>query len=248
MDRVLACLYSCKSEGGRRIKWVEQQRSVYVSSLRYIPLYLSIIPLIIFVRCLERIRLELNGKHSRETSFQVKGFGNLRSRRDLSSLQRGFDFSDAPNEIVTTIVRWIRENRFWCTWCRHRACERRSESTTSRFGPRGNKGNDRSKPSSDRFFDRTRGEAKLETPTIAFGLLKVREGYSLYFPDDIDRGRYLDASLGQSIYKKHPRYFHGSVLSDTRCSFIKSTNKRDRTCTPPLSIMFSFSFDRIPLS
>lgn len=116
MDRVLACLYSCKSEGGRRIKWVEQQRSVYVSSLRYIPLYLSIIPLIIFVRCLERIRLELNGKDSRETSFQVKGFGNLRSRRNLSSLQRGFDFSDAPNEIVTTIVRWIRENRFWCTF------------------------------------------------------------------------------------------------------------------------------------
>lgn len=241
MDRVLACLYSCKSEGGRRIKWVEQQRSVYVSSLRYIPLYLSIIPLIIFVRCLERIRLELNGKHSRETSFQVKGFGNLRSRRDLSSLVSILAMLQTKSLQRLCIGSWF-------TWCRHRACERRSESTTSRFGPRGNKGNDRSKPSSDRFFDRTRGEAKLETPTIAFGLLKVREGYSLYFPDDIDRGRYLDASLGQSIYKKHPRYFHGSVLSDTRCSFIKSTNKRDRTCTPPLSIMFSFSFDRTPLS
>lgn len=180
MDRVLACLYSCKSEGGRRIKWVEQQRSVYVSSLRYIPLYLSIIPLIIFVRCLERIRLELNGKDSRETSFQVKGFGNLRSRRDLSSLVS-----------ISAMLQTKSLQRLcigsWSTWCRHRACEKRSESATSRFGPRGNKGNDRSKPSSDRFFDRTRGEAKLETPTIAFGLLKVRKGYSLYFPDDIDR-------------------------------------------------------------
>lgn len=54
------------------------------------------------------------------------------------------------------------------------------------------------------------------------------------------------------MYKKHPAIFTGTVLSDTRCSFIKSTNKRDRTyvyvyvhhSSAPLSIMFSLSFDR----
>lgn len=54
------------------------------------------------------------------------------------------------------------------------------------------------------------------------------------------------------MYKKHPAIFTGTVLSDTRCSFIKSTNKRDRAyvyvyvhhSSAPLSIMFSLSFDR----
>lgn len=78
-----------------------------------------------------------------------------------------------------------------------------------------------------------RSIAKLETPTITFGLLKVGEGYSLYFPDDIDRDTSIPLG-GNRYIQKASRYFHGTVLSDTRCSFIKSTNKRDRTrtCTP----------------
>lgn len=75
---------------GRGIKWVEQQQSVYVSSLPYIPLYLVIYRYSSYnLRNVdpERIRLEseLNGKET--LGVGIKGFGNLRSPRNLSSLQ-----------------------------------------------------------------------------------------------------------------------------------------------------------------
>lgn len=77
-------------KAGRGIKWVEQQQSVYVSSLPYIPLYLVIYRYSSYnLRNVdpERIRLEseLNGKET--LGVGIKRFGNLRSPRNLSSLQ-----------------------------------------------------------------------------------------------------------------------------------------------------------------
>lgn len=77
------------------------------------------------------------------------------------------------------------------------------------------------------------------TPTVTFGLLKVREGYSLYFPDDIDR----DTSPGQSIYTKSIPLFSPAPCCRIRDVALLKVRIKGiaRTCTCTYTTLAQFS-------